>query len=148
MPERQKDICTRSINWPQFMLRWFIRFPEFTEFPFRLEKTPVCIWSVCKDWECIICEIYNKMCISNQNFLLFQSCCSTQKFVNKFSCPGLNSPGVNNICVSKFLDSASRIAIVFLYWGNLTTKRNHVAPLHLQAGFFVTELLWLPVSFN
>ena len=35
---------TGSLNWPQFMLQWFIRFPEvteFSEFLFQLEKTPM-----------------------------------------------------------------------------------------------------------
>ena len=34
-----------SLNWAQFMLQWFIRFPEFVEFGeflFHLGKTPLC----------------------------------------------------------------------------------------------------------
>ena len=37
-------LSTQYLNWPQFMFRWFIRFPDFagfTEFPFYLEKTPL-----------------------------------------------------------------------------------------------------------
>ena len=30
---------TGSLNWPQFILQWFIRIPELTEFPFHLERT-------------------------------------------------------------------------------------------------------------
>ena len=41
---------TGSLNWPQFMFQWFIRFPEFvefTEFPFHLGKTPISMfWGV------------------------------------------------------------------------------------------------------
>ena len=39
---------TGSLNWSQFMLQWFIRFPkftEFTEFLFQLGKTPLRIES-------------------------------------------------------------------------------------------------------
>ena len=32
---------TGSLNWPQFMLQWSIRFPEFSEFLFHLGKTPL-----------------------------------------------------------------------------------------------------------
>ena len=32
---------TVSLNWAQFMLQWFIRFPEFSEFLFHLGKTPI-----------------------------------------------------------------------------------------------------------
>ena len=32
---------TGSLNWAQFMLQWFIRFPEFSEFLFQLGKTPI-----------------------------------------------------------------------------------------------------------
>ena len=32
---------TRSLNWAQFRLQWFIRFPEFNEFLFHLGKTPM-----------------------------------------------------------------------------------------------------------
>ena len=31
-------------HWPQYMIQWFIRFPEvaeFTEFPFHLGTTPM-----------------------------------------------------------------------------------------------------------
>ena len=31
---------TVSLNWLQFMFKWFIRFPKFTELLFDLEKTP------------------------------------------------------------------------------------------------------------
>ena len=35
-------ICeTGSLNWPQFMLQWYIGSPEFTEFPFNLGKIPI-----------------------------------------------------------------------------------------------------------
>ena len=30
---------TGSLNWPQFMLHWSIRFPKFSEFLFHLERT-------------------------------------------------------------------------------------------------------------
>ena len=30
-----------SLNWAQFMLQWFIRIPEFSEFLFHLGKTPI-----------------------------------------------------------------------------------------------------------
>ena len=32
---------TGSLNWPWFMLHWFIGFPEFPEFLFHLGKTPL-----------------------------------------------------------------------------------------------------------
>ena len=32
---------TGSLNYAQFMLQWFIRFPEFSEFLFHLGKTPL-----------------------------------------------------------------------------------------------------------
>ena len=32
---------TGFLNWPQSMLQWFIRFPEFAEFPFHSGKTPM-----------------------------------------------------------------------------------------------------------
>ena len=32
------------LNWPQFMLQWLIRFPEFAEFLFHLENTPLTFW--------------------------------------------------------------------------------------------------------
>ena len=32
---------TESLNWGQFMLQWFIRFPEFSEFLLHLGKTPL-----------------------------------------------------------------------------------------------------------
>ena len=32
---------TGSLNWAQFMLQWFIRFPEFSEFLYHLRKTPL-----------------------------------------------------------------------------------------------------------
>ena len=32
---------TGSLNWAQFILQWFIRFPEFSEFLFHLGKTPM-----------------------------------------------------------------------------------------------------------
>ena len=35
---------TGSLNWPKFMLQWFIQFPEFTKFTkflFNLRKTPL-----------------------------------------------------------------------------------------------------------
>ena len=32
----------RILFWPQFILQWFIRFPEFTEFLFHLGKAPMC----------------------------------------------------------------------------------------------------------
>ena len=36
---------TGSLNWPQFILQWFVRLPEFTEFPCHLGKTYcVCRW--------------------------------------------------------------------------------------------------------
>ena len=37
-------LCKRpwwSLNWAQFMLHWFIRFPEFTEFLTHLVKSPM-----------------------------------------------------------------------------------------------------------
>ena len=40
-----RHMCeTGSLNWPQFKLQWFIRFPEFAEFSeflFHLGKTPL-----------------------------------------------------------------------------------------------------------
>ena len=32
---------TGSLNWPWFVLQWFIRFLEFTEFSFHFGKTPM-----------------------------------------------------------------------------------------------------------
>ena len=43
---------TGSLNWAQFMLQQFIRFPgfaEFSEFLFHLGKTPVFLSHTCKD---------------------------------------------------------------------------------------------------
>ena len=42
-----------SLNWLQFMLQWFIRFPEFaefTEFLFHLGKTPMFVCPVSSQW--------------------------------------------------------------------------------------------------
>ena len=44
LPQRRQDTGTASLNWAQFMLHWFITFPEFaefTEFPINSEKTPM-----------------------------------------------------------------------------------------------------------
>ena len=42
---------TGSLNWAQFMLQWFIRFPEFSGLPFHLGKTPLSIVSSGSLWK-------------------------------------------------------------------------------------------------
>ena len=39
-----------SLNWAEFMLQWFIRFPEFSEFLFHLGKTPMTNVAYCLPW--------------------------------------------------------------------------------------------------
>ena len=55
----QQDTCeTGSLNWTQFMLQWFITFPEFakfSEFLFHLGKTPLSVWKL---WHLIVWDHY------------------------------------------------------------------------------------------
>ena len=44
---------TGSLSWHQFMLQWFIQFPEFTEFPFNSGKTPTLFYIVYKSLCCV-----------------------------------------------------------------------------------------------
>ena len=63
----------RSLNWLQFMLQWFIRFPEFAEFTaflFHLGKTLMSTWSSV-DWPIFKCNFHLRnryKTINNTNF--------------------------------------------------------------------------------
>ena len=61
---------TGSLNWSQYMLQWFIRFPEFAEFSFHSGKTPMrrlyFLWLFApKFWE--VAGTYKLLFCSKQN---------------------------------------------------------------------------------
>ena len=88
---------TRSFNWAQFMLQWFIRYPEFaelSEFPFHLGRTPMGhknlrIWGNQMAW--IPPSKYSRMSPaffwpkSSNRILLMTFCCIFKFFISSVS---------------------------------------------------------------
>ena len=83
-PARRKQ-QRESLDWPQFMIRWFIRFPEFTEFnkistPFRKNSTEMHPMSNCSEvddlcWQHmkVICSRHFSHCDWSPGFVLYES---------------------------------------------------------------------------